>query len=66
KTEACHFTRKRTDANPPLDLGKTPFTGDSPLQPVEVLRHLGFNYLDRKLTFHYHVRVYATPARALA
>ncbi|OJT07610.1 hypothetical protein TRAPUB_1516, partial [Trametes pubescens] len=63
KTEACHFSRKRAD--PTLDLGEAPFTGDTPLKPVPVLRHLGF-YLDKKLTFRAHVRFYGARAASTA
>ena len=63
KTEACHFTRKKQ--SPPLDLGEAPFTGDTPLQPVPVLRHLGF-YLDQRLTFRHHVRFYGSRAASTA
>ncbi|KAH9896579.1 hypothetical protein C8Q73DRAFT_611266, partial [Cubamyces lactineus] len=63
KTEACHFSRKRSD--PPLDLGAAPYTGNTPLQPVPVLRHLGF-YLDKKLTFRAHVRFYGSRAASTA
>ncbi|KAI0737467.1 hypothetical protein C8Q80DRAFT_1060414, partial [Daedaleopsis nitida] len=63
KTEACHFTRKKAD--PALDLGEAPFTGDTPLKPVPVLRHLGF-YMDRRLTFRQHVRCYGSRAASTA
>ncbi|OJT14740.1 hypothetical protein TRAPUB_8719, partial [Trametes pubescens] len=63
KTEACHFSRKRAD--PVLDLGEAPFTGNTPLKPVPVLRHLGF-YLDKKLTFRAHVRFYGARAASTA
>ncbi|KAL1945876.1 hypothetical protein VTO73DRAFT_1878 [Trametes versicolor] len=51
KTEACHFS--------------PPFTGDTPLKPVPVLRHLGF-YLDKKMTFRAHVRFYGARAASTA
>ncbi|TFK79483.1 hypothetical protein K466DRAFT_437881, partial [Polyporus arcularius HHB13444] len=63
KTEACHFSRKKAD--PPLDLGEAPYTGETPLQPVPVLRHLGF-YLDKRLSFRQHVRFYGSRAASTA
>ncbi|KAH9933219.1 uncharacterized protein BXZ73DRAFT_23130, partial [Epithele typhae] len=65
KTEACHFSRKPARTDPTLDLGEAPFTGETPLKPVEVLRHLGF-YLDRRLTFRQHVRYYGSRAASTA
>ena len=42
KSEVFHFSRKNGDANPPVDLGYAPFTGDSPLRPNTYWRYLGF------------------------
>ncbi|CAA7267573.1 unnamed protein product [Cyclocybe aegerita] len=47
--------------NPSLDLGYAPHTGVTPLKPKTYWRYLGF-YFDRGLTFHEHVRYYATKA----
>ncbi|CAA7261896.1 unnamed protein product [Cyclocybe aegerita] len=47
--------------NPSLDLGYAPHTGATPLKPKTYWRYLGF-YFDRRLTFHEHVRYYATKA----
>ncbi|CAA7267352.1 unnamed protein product [Cyclocybe aegerita] len=47
--------------NPSLDLGYAPHTGATPLKPKTYWRYLGF-YFDRGLTFHEHVRYYATKA----
>ena len=40
KSEVFHFSRKSGDANPPVDLGYAPFTGDSPLHPNAYWRYL--------------------------
>ncbi|CAA7270641.1 unnamed protein product [Cyclocybe aegerita] len=59
KTELFHFSRRRDAYNPSLDLGYAPHTGATPLKPKTYWRYLGF-YFDRGLTFHEHVRYYAT------
>ncbi|KAI9062697.1 hypothetical protein FKP32DRAFT_1528770, partial [Trametes sanguinea] len=51
--------------DPTIDLGEAPYTGDSPLKPKPVLRHLGF-FLDKKLTFREHVRFYGSRAASTA
>ncbi|CAA7267579.1 unnamed protein product [Cyclocybe aegerita] len=56
-----HFSRRRDAYNPSLDLGYTPHTGATPLKPKTFWRYLGF-YFDHGLTFHEHVRYYATKA----
>ncbi|CAA7270658.1 unnamed protein product [Cyclocybe aegerita] len=61
KTELFHFSRRRDAYNPSLDLGYAPHTGATPLKPKTFWRYLGF-YFDRGLTFHEHVRYYATKA----
>ncbi|CAA7270642.1 unnamed protein product [Cyclocybe aegerita] len=61
KTELFHFSRRRDAYNPSLDLGYAPHTGVTPLKPKTYWRYLGF-YFDRGLTFHEHVRYYATKA----
>ena len=42
KSEVFHFSRKSGDANPLVDLGYAPFTGDTPLRPNTYWRYLGF------------------------
>ncbi|CAA7267766.1 unnamed protein product [Cyclocybe aegerita] len=59
KTELFHCSRLRDTYNPSLDLGYAPHTGITPLKPKTYWRYLGF-YFDRGLTFHEHVRYYAT------
>ncbi|CAA7267347.1 unnamed protein product [Cyclocybe aegerita] len=59
KTELFHFSCRRDAYNPSLDLGYAPHTGVTPLKPKTYWRYLGF-YFDRGLTFHEHVRYYAT------
>ncbi|CAA7263688.1 unnamed protein product [Cyclocybe aegerita] len=61
KTELFHFSCRRDAYNPSLDLGYSPHTGATPLKPKTYWRYLGF-YFDRGLTFHEHVRYYATKA----
>ncbi|CAA7267560.1 unnamed protein product [Cyclocybe aegerita] len=61
KTELFHFSRRRDTYNPSLDLGYAPHTGVTPLKPKTYWRYLGF-YFDCRLTFHEHVRYYATKA----
>ncbi|CAA7271385.1 unnamed protein product [Cyclocybe aegerita] len=61
KTELFHFSHRRDAYNPLLDLGYAPHTGATPLKPKTYWRYLGF-YFDRRLTFHEHVRYYATKA----
>ncbi|CAA7267561.1 unnamed protein product [Cyclocybe aegerita] len=59
KTELFHFSCRRDTYNPLLDLGYALHTGTTPLKPKTYWRYLGF-YFDRGLTFHEHVRYYAT------
>ncbi|CAA7270785.1 unnamed protein product [Cyclocybe aegerita] len=47
--------------NPLLDLGYALHAGATPLKPKTYWRYLGF-YFDRGLTFHEHIRYYATKA----
>ncbi|CAA7270653.1 unnamed protein product [Cyclocybe aegerita] len=61
KTELFHFSHRRDAYNPSLDLGYAPHTGATPVKPKTYWRYLGF-YFDRGLTFHEHVRYYATKA----
>ncbi|CAA7264613.1 unnamed protein product [Cyclocybe aegerita] len=61
KTELFHFSHQRDTYNPSLDLEYTPHTGATPLKPKIYWRYLGF-YFDCGLTFHEHVRYYATKA----
>ncbi|CAA7268150.1 unnamed protein product [Cyclocybe aegerita] len=61
KTELFHFSCCRDTYNPSLDLGYAPHTSATPLKPKTYWRYLGF-YFDRGLTFHEHVRYYATKA----
>ncbi|CAA7267585.1 unnamed protein product [Cyclocybe aegerita] len=61
KTELFHFSCRHNAYNPLLDLGYAPHTGATPLKPKTYWRYLGF-YFDRRLTFHEHVRYYATKA----
>ncbi|CAA7263695.1 unnamed protein product [Cyclocybe aegerita] len=61
KTELFHFSRRRDAYNPSLDLGYAPHTGATPLKPKTYWRYLGF-YFDCGLTFHEHIRYYATKA----
>ncbi|KXN87981.1 hypothetical protein AN958_07856 [Leucoagaricus sp. SymC.cos] len=61
KSELFHFSRRKGDDNPPIDLGYAPYTGDTPLRPKPFWRYLGF-YFDRQLTFWEHVRYYSTKA----
>ena len=61
KSEVFHFSRKNGDANPPVDLGYAPFTGDLPLRPNTYWRYFGF-FFDRSLTFQEHLRHYSTKA----
>ncbi|KAJ2911570.1 hypothetical protein MD484_g8847, partial [Candolleomyces efflorescens] len=61
KTELFHFTRARSGFDTPIDLGYAPYTGENLLKPKTYWRYLGF-WFDRKLTFHEHVRFYATKA----
>ncbi|CAA7270651.1 unnamed protein product [Cyclocybe aegerita] len=60
-TELFHFSHRRDAYNPSLDLGYAPHTGATPVKPKTYWRYLGF-YFDRGLTFHEHVRYYATKA----
>ncbi|KXN84520.1 hypothetical protein AN958_12398 [Leucoagaricus sp. SymC.cos] len=61
KSELFHFSRRKNDDNPPIDLGYAPYMGDSPLCPKTFWRYLGF-YFDRQLTFREHVQYYSTKA----
>ncbi|CAA7270789.1 unnamed protein product [Cyclocybe aegerita] len=61
KTELFHFSHRQDAYNPSLDLGYAPHTGATPLKPKTCWRYLGF-YFDHRLTFHEHVRYYATKA----
>ncbi|CAA7264656.1 unnamed protein product [Cyclocybe aegerita] len=61
KTKLFHFSCRHDTYNPLLDLGYALHTGDTPLKPKIYWRYLGF-YFDRGLTFHEHVRYYATKA----
>ncbi|KAJ3506303.1 hypothetical protein NMY22_g17294 [Coprinellus aureogranulatus] len=61
KSEAFHFTRARSGADRPIDLGFAPHTGATPLRPKKFWRYLGF-YFDQRLTFAEHVRYYSTKA----
>ncbi|CAA7270778.1 unnamed protein product [Cyclocybe aegerita] len=61
KTELFHFSHRHDAYNPLLDLGYAPHTSAMPLKPKTYWRYLGF-YFDCRLTFHEHVRYYATKA----
>ncbi|KAJ3518375.1 hypothetical protein NMY22_g13710 [Coprinellus aureogranulatus] len=61
KSEAFHFTRARSGADRPIDLGFAPHTGATPLRPKKFWRYLGF-YFDQRLTFAEHIRYYSTKA----
>ncbi|CAA7263690.1 unnamed protein product [Cyclocybe aegerita] len=61
KTELFQFSCRRDAYDPSLDLGYAPHTGTTPLKPKTYWRYLGF-YFDHGLTFHEHVRYYATKA----
>ncbi|KAJ3511108.1 hypothetical protein NMY22_g15758 [Coprinellus aureogranulatus] len=61
KSEAFHFTRARSGADRPVDLGFAPHTGETPLRPKKFWRYLGF-YFDQRLTFAEHIRYYSTKA----
>ncbi|CAA7270141.1 unnamed protein product [Cyclocybe aegerita] len=61
KTKLFHFSHRCDAYNPSLDLGYAPHTGNTPLKPKTYWRYLGF-YFDCRLTFHEHVRYYATKA----
>src|SRR4029077_12887106 len=61
KSEVFHFSRRNGDANPPIDLGFAPFTGDNPLRPKPLWRYLGF-FFDRHLSFQEHAKRYANKA----
>jgi len=60
KSEIFHFSKRRNDLNPTLDL--TPFNGPI-LSPKPTWRYLEF-YFDWKLTFKEHIRHYSTKALA--
>ncbi|KAJ3527250.1 hypothetical protein NMY22_g9862 [Coprinellus aureogranulatus] len=61
KYEAFHFTRARTGADRPIDLGFAPHMGATSLRPKKFWRYLGF-YFDQRLTFVKHIRYYSTKA----
>ncbi|KAJ3510741.1 hypothetical protein NMY22_g15879 [Coprinellus aureogranulatus] len=61
KSEAFHFTRARSGADRPIDLGFAPHTGETPLRPKKFWRYLGF-YFDQRLTFAEHIWYYSTKA----
>src|SRR2546430_208310 len=44
KLEIFHFLQKHNDANPPLNLGFSPFTRDTSLYPKTYWRYLGFYF----------------------
>ncbi|KXN91271.1 hypothetical protein AN958_01406, partial [Leucoagaricus sp. SymC.cos] len=56
-----YFSRKQGDDNPAIDLGFAPFTFQSPLQPKEYWRYLGF-FFDCQLLFNEHVYYWSTKA----
>jgi hypothetical protein len=57
--------RKKSNANPTLDLRVAPYTGATPLKPKVVWRYLGV-FFDRQLNFKEHVKFYSTKAFTLA
>ncbi|KAJ3499655.1 hypothetical protein NMY22_g19489 [Coprinellus aureogranulatus] len=61
KSGAFHFTRARSGADRPIDLGFAPHTSATPLRPKKFWRYLGF-YFDQRLTFAEHIRYYSTKA----
>jgi hypothetical protein len=61
KSEGFHFSWSRDFRPPPIDLGYTPFTRDTPLIPKMTWRYLGF-FFNCKLTFREHARFYTTRA----
>ena len=61
KSEAFHFSRKNGDDDPPVNLGYTPYTGDTPLKPNKIWRYLDF-FFDCKLLFKEHATRYARKA----
>jgi len=64
KSEVFYFSRSRGESHLPIDLGFTPYTGDTPLGPKLYWTYLGF-YFDHLLTFWEHVRYYATKAMTM-
>ena len=50
KSEVFHFSRQSGDLNSLVDLGFTPFTGNTPLKPNIFWRYLGF-FFDRVFSF---------------
>jgi hypothetical protein len=61
KTELFHFSWKKSEVNPTLDLGVAPYTGATPLKPKTVWRYLGV-FFNRQLNFKEHVKFYSTKA----
>jgi len=56
KSEVFHFTRAYNPPNPSIDLSSV---RGPILYPKPIWQNLGF-FLDQRLTFHYHVHLYAT------
>ncbi|KAJ3502826.1 hypothetical protein NMY22_g18454 [Coprinellus aureogranulatus] len=54
KSEAFHFTRARSSADRPIDLGFAPHMCTTTLRPKKFWHYLGF-YFDQKLTFTEHM-----------
>ena len=65
KSEAFHFSRNSADAFVPVDLGYSPYTGDTPLVPKRLWRYLGF-FFDCKLLFMEHAKMYTTKSFSAA
>ncbi|KAJ3502935.1 hypothetical protein NMY22_g18421 [Coprinellus aureogranulatus] len=65
KSEAFYFTRARSGADRPINLGFAPHTGATPLRPKKFWRYLGF-YFDQRLTFAEHIRYYSTNISKMA
>ena len=59
KSEAFHCSRNSVDGFVPVDLGYSPYTGDTPLVPKRLWRYLGF-FFNCKLLFTEHAKMYAT------
>ena len=59
KSEVFHFSRNSVNAFVPVDLGYSPYMGDTPLVPKRLWRYLGF-FFDCKLLFIEHAKMYAT------
>ena len=58
KSEVSHFSRSSREVNPLIDLGYTPFTGDTPLVSKDIWRYLGF-FFDCALTMSEHMQWYS-------